>query len=145
MPRHPAQKATISPKCGRTAETNEACQKSGLLPRCGHLRLSTDIMRFLLRLAFWLTVVVYNLPTPESEPAPANRRVAKMSQSTNPTTAQTRSASCAQSDRTAQASQRPVDPPNNGSLRRCEQASQNTLRLSDLARPWQGPTDQHLR
>src|SRR5829696_5555198 len=100
-------------------------------------------MRFLICLGFWLSVVVYNLPSPESEPTPAGaRKPANITRSANTPNGDSQSSSCTRNrlgcHRRAQAAAKHGESPSNRLLSKPDQNSQNTLRLSDLYRPWLG-------
>ena len=95
-------------------------------------------MRFLVCLAFWLSVVLYYLPSFEPKRAPLEpRKTANISRSTNTPTADAGRPSCARNARSC-------DRPGNRASNNSEQTTQNTLRLSDLAPPWRG-TIEHRR
>lgn len=81
-------------------------------------------MGFLFRLAFWLSIVLYNLPSQDTQPAASGpRRAVAIGWSTRAPATEPR-APCAQK-RTG------CNP---------DKTSQNTLRSSDLAPPWHAPS-----
>ena len=100
---------------------------------------------FLFRLAFWLTIVVWNLPRLDPPPPSSN---AAGSTAPEPSKVAA-SLSCAQHkpvcDPPALAITFRGKTPNNGVPGSREESSQNTLRSSDLSPPWRGSNKDRQR
>ena len=109
-----------------------------------HSDRSTKPMRFLFCLTFWLSVVVYNLPSLESGPAPSEpRKTTNIRRSTDTSNANAHAKFCGQNwvacAHPAGVVTRLGDQPaNRPSSKLAQMTTQNTLRFTDLAPPWRG-------
>ena len=98
-------------------------------------------MRFLFRLAFWLGIVVFNLPAFDPQPPASEPKKAAGAKSAKApkTSAQL---SCAHNRQLCDPPARAIaslrDQPGDRPSRNPEKISQNTLKSSDLAPPWRG-------